>query len=423
MKHSNQPPFFSVGSSSGNSFVQVRASRRTIFNTLAALGAVALLVAGAWWAARTILAKPTGSIGTYFALADGPWGKITAQPILIEAPEKLLSTDFQLGDSRWYFAARSATEVASFLRAAGVDEMAIAKLVSLVGEVDGKAGLWSVRPPEDIVRGLSPAVRSVLYDQLAAIPENFAQVEPFRTTQLYLEKWLEAEKLPADLITEVKSLIWKRGSGLFFSDYNLVADHISSPALKIEFLRQLTQKASVVLTLYVPAGDSIDDLVAYYGVNGRADKVRPILQGLSEAGGGMLGVSNMLPPFARSRLYRFPDALPGSDLGPACHWTSFNFFNQGAPDNSLHEVPAVQDVLGEKYCQVTGPPRFGDVVLLRLPDNSSIHSAVYIADNIVFTKNGPSLATPYIFSTIEEMLAFYPNSESIRLAYYRLKDS
>ena len=384
---------------------------------------MALLVGGTWWAAHTLFAKPAGSIGTHFPLSDGPWGKITAQPILIEAPASMLSADFRLGDNRWYFAARSATEVAAFLRAAGVDEVTTAKLVSLVREVDETAGLWSVQPPEDIVRGLSPEARSALYDRLAAVPKNFAQVEPFRTTQLHLERWLDPEKLPADLISEVKSLIWKRGSGLFFSDYNLVADHISSPALKIEFLKQLTQKASVVLTLHVPAGGSIEDLVAYYGVNGRADKVRPVLHGLSEAGGGTLGVSNMLPPFARSRLYRFPDALPGSDLGPACHWTSFNFFNQGAPDNSLHEVPAVQTLLAEKYRPVSGPPCFGDVVLLRLPDNSSIHSAVYIADNIVFTKNGPSLATPYIFSTIEEMLAFYPNSESIRLAYYRLKDS
>ena len=70
---------------------------------------------------------------------------------------------------------------------------------------------------------------------------------------------------------------------------------------------------------------------------------------------------------------------------------------------------------------VSGAPRFGDVVLLTLPDGSSIHSATYIADNIVFTKNGPSLAAPFIFSTVEDMLAFYPNSERIRLTYYRLK--
>ena len=79
------------------------------------------------------------------------------------------------------------------------------------------------------------------------------------------------------------------------------------------------------------------------------------------------------------------------------------------------------DALRERYKEVGGQPQFGDIVLLTLPDASSIHSAVYIADNIVFSKNGPSLAAPFIFTTIEDMLAFYPNAESIRLTYYRLK--
>ena len=54
-----------------------------------------------------------------------------------------------------------------------------------------------------------------------------------------------------------------------------------------------------------------------------------------------------------------------------------------------------------------------------MPDGSSIHSAVYIAGDIVFTKNSPSLATPFVFSTVEDMLAFYPSSERISLNYYR----
>ena len=33
------------------------------------------------------------------------------------------------------------------------------------------------------------------------------------------------------------------------------------------------------------------------------------------------------------------------------------------------------------------------------------------------------MAAPFIFSTVEDMLAFYPSSESIRLTYYRLKDA
>jgi hypothetical protein len=194
--------------------------------------------------------------------------------------------------------------------------------------------------------------------------------------------------------------------------------------VKIALLKQLTHKSSVILNLEVPAdAEAVDKLADYYGVNGRRDKIEPLLHALSDSGGGNLGLANMLPAFARARIYRFPDPLPGKDISPDCHWTTFNFFSRNQPDDSLNDAATVGKVLGENYHAVNGEPQFGDVVLLTLPDGSSIHSATYIADNIVFTKNGPSLASPFIFSTIEDMLAFYPNSESIRLTYYRLKSA
>ena len=378
---------------------------------------------GTVWTAKKLLSKPPGSIGTNFELAPGPWGKITAQPILIEAPASLLTVNFQLGDGRWYFLARSPDEVSSFLREAGLTPAQIARVLPLLQPVAGREGLLAALPPENLVRSLTTDVRSRLYDRLAAVPENFAQVEPFRTTELHLESYLDPEKLPPELIAEVKSLLWRRGTGLFFSDYNIVAAKIASPSLKLDLLKQLTHKSSVVLTLHVPPGGDVEDLVAYYGVNGRREKVEPVLEALSEAGGGNIGFSNMLPIFARGRLYRFPDPLPGKDISPDCHWTTFNFFKQGEPDAALNAAAHVSEVLQADYEEVNGQPRFGDVVLLTLPDGSSIHSATYIADHIVFTKNGPSLAAPFLFATIDEMLAFYPNSESIRLTYYRLKGS
>ena len=234
---------------------------------------------------------------------------------------------------------------------------------------------------------------------------------------------MDANKLPTELIAEVKCLMWRRGSGLFFSDYNLVADKIASPAVKLALLRQLTHKSSVILTLQIPGGGDSDDLIRYYSVHGRDDKIEPVMRAVSEAGGGPLGMSNLLPSFPRVRLYRFPDPLPGKDISQDCQWATFNFFARGLPDERLDEAAFVGDVLRDQYVPVSGAPQSGDVVLLTLPDGSSIHSATYIADNIVFTKNGPSLAAPFIFSTVEDMLAFYPASEKIRLTYYRLKDA
>jgi hypothetical protein len=420
--HSTQPkPHFSVGSSSGKSFVRVRLSKRSIWNVLSALCLVAVIVSAAVWGGKKLLAKPRGSIGTNYTLREGPWGNITAQPILIEAPSSLLSINFRLGNGRWYFRANTPEEVAAFLGGAGLTSEQIARLTPGLQRVEGRDGLLATTPPEDLVRSLSMDTRSVLYDKLAAVPENFAQVEPFRTTEMHLGAWLDTKKLPPELIAEVRSLMWRRGSGLFFSDYNIVANKVLSPAEKLELLRQLTHKSSVVLTLQIPDAEGIDSLVAYYGVNGRRDKVEPILRAVGEAGGGNVGFATILPAFARSRLYRFPDALPGSDLSPDCHWTTFNFLKQGAPDDTLNSVKGIEKVLRERYDEVKGEPRFGDVVLLTLPDGSSIHSATYIADNIVFTKNGPSMAAPFLFSTAEDMLAFYPASELIRLTYYRLK--
>jgi hypothetical protein len=412
-------PHVNIGSPSGRTFLSLRFSRRSILNFLLAVGALVILALGSLWAAQKLWSKPPGSIGTTYQLPSGPWGTITARPILIEAPKSLLSPNFRLGDGRWYFQAAQAGEVQSFLRAAGLTPEQAAAVLPTLQPVSGRPGLMAALPSAELIRTLSPTVRSALYDKLALVPENFAQVEPFRITDLYLDDWLDAGTLPPELIAQVKGLLWRRGSSLLFSDYNTVADSLTSPALKLELLRQLTRKASLVIELGIPDHGDVESLVSYWGTGGRADKVRPLLASLAQSGGAAVDISNLLPVFARQRLYRFPDALPGTDLGPGCHWSAFNFFNNNETDESLHTPEGVEKVLREGYVAATGEPRFGDIILLTLPDGSSIHSAVHIADGIVFTKNGPSLATPYVFSTMEDMLAFYPSSEKITLTYYR----
>jgi len=419
MHSAQHKPHLSFGSPSGKSFVSIRLSRRTAWNFFSIVCVLAAAAFAVVWGAKKLFAVPEGAIGSVYALPSGAWGSLTAQPILVEAPETLLSPNFRLGDGRWYFAAKSGTEVDALLRAAGLTPAQTAALLPTLQPVTGRDGLMAAAPSPQLVRELTPEVRSVLYEKLSLVPENFAQVEPFRITEVYLDDWLDSEVLPPELVAQVKSLMWRRGNSLLFSDYNTLADSLTSPALKLELLRHLTRKASLVIKLQVPDRGDVEPLVAYWGTGGRADKVRPILSSVSRSGGGELDISNLLPIFARQRLYRFPDPLPGTDLGPGCHWTAFNFFTQGAPDDTLHMPEGVEKILSEGYAPAAGEPRFGDVILLTLPDGSSIHSAVYIADGIVYTKNGPSLATPYVFSTIQDMLAFYPSSENIRLNYYR----
>jgi hypothetical protein len=61
------------------------------------------------------------------------------------------------------------------------------------------------------------------------------------------------------------------------------------------------------------------------------------------------------------------------------------------------------------------------VVLLTRPDGRSIHAAVYIADNIVFNKNGMQVLTPFLFTTMDDMLALHAEDNRGRIIYYRRK--
>ncbi|MFN7139466.1 MAG: hypothetical protein ACK4UN_09015, partial [Limisphaerales bacterium] len=66
---------------------------------------------------------------------------------------------------------------------------------------------------------------------------------------------------------------------------------------------------------------------------------------------------------------------------------------------------------------------FGDILFLQNSDGILIHSAVYIADDIVFTKNGAGYNQPWIYMKMEDMMPFYDSPvDSPRVVVYRRKE-
>jgi hypothetical protein len=55
-----------------------------------------------------------------------------------------------------------------------------------------------------------------------------------------------------------------------------------------------------------------------------------------------------------------------------------------------------------------------------------IHSCVYLADNIVYSKNGANHTAPWLLATIPEVLSTYsayiPTNETLKVLYYRNKN-
>ena len=133
-----------------------------------------------------------------------------------------------------------------------------------------------------------------------------------------------------------------------------------------------------------------------------------------------LDVSHLLPALARRRLYTYPtlDQAVNGRL-PDCHWTSLNFFRNTPKAYYLDTRLAASELLSE-YVPVSAPYRFGDVLTF-ISGDSVLHSCVFIADDIVYTKNGENVLAPWVLQRMDDVMAIYQTDASVRIQGYRLK--
>ncbi len=103
-----------------------------------------------------------------------------------------------------------------------------------------------------------------------------------------------------------------------------------------------------------------------------------------------------------------------------CHWTTFNFSND-TPDNHFNDPAYVVEYIRKNFYQIAAPSIYGDVLLLMNDRNEVKHSAVFLADDIVFTKNGNNYRQPWMLMHIPDLLATYPALPPMKPVYIRRK--
>jgi len=140
---------------------------------------------------------------------------------------------------------------------------------------------------------------------------------------------------------------------------------------------------------------------------------------LKDVPDGRLGLVYLLPQFARQRLYTFPMPSRPGDPAINCHWSAMNFFNE-VPDDHFADPTYTANFLQKNYYPVAKPTKYGDIILF-LDGYSSdvIHSAVYLADDLVFTKNGNNLEQPWMIMHMKDLMAKYESDGPGRILAYR----
>ncbi len=361
-------------------------------------------------------------------LPAGPWGRLITAPLVISPPLEYVAADWggwPEGAVQWNFPGVSREELEAFLVTAGMPRDQIATVLSSARSDAATQGLV-VTPSAELRRSLPPEVRARLYLQLAKSTRNVEQESAFRFFGDSPDAWLKGSLMSPESRRLIEPLIYRDGSALRFSDVDLIRSRIQDPAELQRIAKTLLRQSTMLVKLTVSSPADVGPLVDYWGRGGRRTDIRPLLESLAEAGPSQpIDIVHLLPAIVRNHLYRYPRITTADLDRPVlanCLWTALNFFRL-EPDDRYLDVNIAIDTLRRDYFVVESGFQLGDVIALLDEQGTLFHVVVYLADDLVFTKNGTSPMAPWIIAPLDQVKAFYhTRSASPRLIYHRRND-
>ncbi len=356
-----------------------------------------------------------------FYSSPGPWGQLEYSWMYLEAPEELLE-HFPMPSTvtRWVFEGMTPAEVGALFVQAGLGTAQVNSLMSAELVSVSQEGVI-VEPRIADLEALLPEERAVIYSRLSVSDLNPFHKDPVFIPANDLAGWLKNTGVSAAQVDRIRRLSYQRNGALVFSDVSALLQAARSDREARELFKVCTRTRTLVAKLHVGKGAQVSELAGYWGGGGRTRDVRPILESILETDGlEEIDISHLLPAMPRKLLYSFPVlGVASNGRVPDCHWTTLNFFNYNARDVYLDTRMATANVL-ENYARVQGDWRFGDAILfLDKQTGNALHSCVYIADQIVFTKNGSNLVTPWVLMPLDEVQKVYGAAGPIELVAYR----
>ena len=351
-----------------------------------------------------------------------PWGELEYTRIELERPDESFATNnLPVPPTTWFLRDFNPQQIEALFRDAGVtpeQQRLLADRTRWHVQTNG----WMLLPAPEVIRTLTPTARRHIYAVLKRFPENSLHTNPAHFAGTEFEDWLAQCGLPLDKRQLFESLCYREGERVYFADFEFFEAQCTRPERQ-QLAKAISQAPCLYMKLRIRPDTDVDALLRYWGRGGQGRTMKPFLQSLTRVpGGASLGVTFFFPEFARLRLYTYPD--PATDRAAVredCFWTAMNFFNQ-EPDNRFFEPEYLRQTLNSNYTRVDTNWVFGDVIVVGDAAGQLIHMAVYIADEVVFTKNGIDPLEPWRLMKFADMMKTYGVSGSTQIAGFRRKD-
>ena len=350
----------------------------------------------------------------------GPWGKLEISTIYIEAPDDLLEA-VQRPNSIpiWNFPDGTEKELRELFTKAGLAS-AVQERILDPKRMLKQGSLLAVFPPIEDLKAMTQDARSIIYPELAKSELNEFHANPIYIVGGNVDEWLRETKLRPALQNLIRTMTWRSGSALVFSDLRTLLSQAESDAEVRHIFKTTTRRRTLLVRLKIDPTSDMKSLTAYWTAGGRSLDVVPMLEAAAERGCETeIDITHLLPPIPRRRLYTYPTMdLAVRGRMPDCHWTSLNFFELSVKDYFLDLRLAANRVM-QGYEKINPPYGLGDILLFLNDKGNAVHSCVYIADNIVFTKNGENTLSPWLLKRLSDVEEIYKRQPDWPVQGYR----
>lgn len=368
---------------------------------------------------------PSSATGTepIFRANPGPWGELEFVRINLQPPDDFLPVeDGSFARARWFFAGHSREQLTNLFTQCELAPAQRAALLNSATWLEEPSGITIV-PGDEVVLGLSQQARTQIYSVLGESTRNNLQCWPFRFRRGGFDDWFDRREFSAATLNLMRGLVYERGPTLCFSDLLEVLAKTPDAAERRQLLKTLTGSSSLLMKLRIRPDSDVRALTAYWGRGFRTKDLETLFRSLTKVPGSItIDVAQLLPPLARKKLnsYPVPADDPTSNQPPNCSWTALNFFKD-PPDGRFYDPDNCKKELETNYVPVS-EPTFGDLLFIMKPDGSVVHVAVFIADDVVFTKNGESNTKPWLLMKWDDVVASYSTDHPMQVFMFRAKD-
>ncbi len=357
----------------------------------------------------------------------GVWGELEIEPVNLQAPAQLLKFAHRAEkEVVWNVSVTNRAEVKGLLEDCGFDKKQVEELLSRANWNED-IQQWEIKPDSEFVTELESKTRAKFYSRLAGFANNREIAEGGFLYNGRIEDWIDGNSLGPDSLALFRKLVFSKSptSGwLTISDGQFLLNRIGETAENDQLCKTLFKTRALMLSLIIGHREDVEELADYWGVGDHRFLVEPVLNSMSsKAGGGKIDIVHLLPRFTRVRLNTYPyrdEYLSGGEFDHDCLWAAMNFFNE-IPDARFSSETRM-NIVESITIEIPAPSRFGDIILLFDDESNLLHACNYVAANVVFTKNGGTPFTPFVFSYIQDVLDLYGITKTANISCRRLSE-